>query len=287
MSLSNIDSLLNTIELTPDSLQGQVEDVSRETIESASEESTSTPSDSYGTEESSTESAPVVADKEESTDDYGQPIEKKERVYTQAELDAKLNEVMRDRNARGEWAKQEALRQQQLKEQPTTNNSDETNDNWEHQLESFVEQTLTKREQKQQQEQWQKQEQQRQAEFEVKFNSGAAKYADFEQVVIGKSLTPKMIIATRGMSDPAAFIYAAAKTQANELDRISKIGDQMAQAVELGKLEERMRKGKASTSNAPKPIESVKGDYTDKKIKPRNIDDIIRQEDAKRLKGRR
>ena len=67
-----------------------------------------------------------------------------------------------------------------------------------------------------------------------------------------------MVIATRGMQDPAAFIYAAAKTQAPELERISRIQDPISQVVELGRLEERMRKSRASVSQAPRPIDMMK-----------------------------
>ncbi len=273
MSVTNIDGLLNQVDLTPDSLQGEVPELTH------AEEGT-IPVKNI---ETSSENNNSNSDNKELTeDDYGQPIAKKERVYTESEV----QQMMRDRNARGEFARQEALKQQEAQPIQSANNDAQEGD-WEQQLESFVEQTLTKREQKLQEQQWRQQQEQAQAEFEVKFNSGAAKYPDFEQVVVGKSLTPQMVIATRGMADPAAFIYAAAKTQSTELERISKIPDAFAQAVELGKLEERMRKVKAASSGAPKPIDSIKGDAVERRNVPKSVDDILREEAAARSKGRR
>lgn len=212
----------------------------------------------------------VVAD--ESTDDYGNPVETKERVYTEAEVQAMIRKRVKE--------KHEPQPVAQPQYEPATE------DNWEHQLESFVEQTLTKREQKLQEERWRAQEQENQSNFEIKFNTGASKYKDFEQVVMGKPLTPQMVLATRGMSDPAAFIYAAAKTQSGELDRISKINDAMVQAVELGKLEERMKKSRPVNSSAPKPIANVKGDMVEAKQKPKSIDDILISDENARRKAR-
>lgn len=290
---SNIDALLSGIELVPDSLQDKTptEPESKEqTInteeskELTTEQETSSPD--YDSGESTEDNNSTSDSQELTTDDYGQPVSKKERVYTQAEVE----QMMRDRNARGEFAKQEALRaaqellaQQQGTKQPE---SSEDSEDWVQELKTVVKQTFNEITQEEQQKQWQAEAQRQQAEFEVKFNSGAAKYSDFESVVIGKAITPEMVIATKAMQDPAAFIYAAAKTQAPELERISKITDRFVQAVELGKLEERMRKSRVIASSAPKPIDGVKGDFTDKQIKPKNIDDILREEDAKRFKGR-
>lgn len=282
MSLNNIDSLLQTI--ATDAPAGAMYNEPSEPVSEEHEpevrDITSQPrADELEPEPEAEAEESKAADKEDTVDDeYGTPVAKKERVYTESEV----QQMMRDRNARGEFARQEAQRQQQQPQQQNV----EGNEDWEAQLESFVEQTLSKREQKLQEKQWQQQEQQAQANFEIKFNTGAAKYADFESVVMNKALTPQMVIATRGMSDPAAFIYAAAKTQAPELERISKISDPYAQAVEIGKLDERMKKSRASTSSAPKPIAGVKGDVLSK-VKPQSIDDILRAEDAKRLKNGR
>jgi len=77
------------------------------------------------------------------------------------------------------------------------------------------------------------------------------------------------------MEDPAAFLYAAAKFQGKELERISQMPDAFAQATELGRLEERMRKAKRSTG-AARPLTPVKGDVGGKLPEPtKNIDNLI------------
>lgn len=262
MITSNIDSLLANADLTPDSMQGEalpIEAVEKEPVSLEPQAEVA---------EIAEEVAPEVSETE--TDDYGTTIEKKpEKVYTESEV----QQMIRDRLSRGQNKQVEPPVQQQT--------ANEDSGDWESQLESFVEQTLTKREQKFQQEQWEHNQQLEQANFEIKFNSGAAKYGDFGEVVMGKALTPQMVSATKGMSDPAAFIYAAAKTQAGELERISKISDPMSQAVEIGKLEERMKRSRSTTSSAPKPIAAVKGDSVEK-VKPRNVDDILMAEDRAR-----
>lgn len=290
MSVTNIDDKLIGIELVPESVQEEAikaEPVEKEPITLVNEEKPS----SEITTETSEIKEPV--NEEPSHDDYGQPIAKKDKVYTESEV----QEMMRDRNSRGEFARQEAerIKQEAIREYEANlsaqkqnyNESNETGEDWEQQFESLVEQTLSKREQKIKEGQWQEQAQRQQAEFEIKFNQGASKYSDFEQVVMGKPLTPQMVVATRGMNDPAAFIYAAAKTQSAELGRIAQINDPYVQAVELGKLEERMRKAKVVHSNAPKPIDAVKGDVTDKQVRPKNVDDLLREQEAKIRNGRR
>ena len=213
------------------------------------------------------ESEPEAA----SEDDYGTPVTKKERVYTEAEVQEMIRRRVKEKH---EQAAQPAQPVPQQSTQPTN----EDGDSWEAQLESFNEQWYQKRTQREQQQHWEQQAQQRQAEFEIKFNSGAAKYDDFESVVMGKPLTPQMVSATMGMDNPAAFIYAAAKTQAGELERISKLGDPLIQAVELGKLEERMRKARKGNSSAPRPIDPIKGDVGDRVQKRNSVDDILRSE---------
>src|SRR5271156_3589341 len=150
-------------------------------------------------------------EKVSTVDEYGNEVQAKERVYTESEVQA----MIRDRLSRGQ--------RQQESQAPQQPQQNQQNEDWEAQLETFIDQTITKRETKAQEQQWQRQEQENQAQFEVRFNSGMAKYPDFERVVMDKPLTPQMVIATRGMQDPAAFIYAAAKTQAPELERISRI----------------------------------------------------------------
>ena len=92
-----------------------------------------------------------------------------------------------------------------------------------------------------------------------------------------------MMRATMGMQDPAAFMYAAAKNHATELERIASIADPVSQAAEVGRLEERMRRARATTS-APAPISSTKGDLPSTEPK-RSIEDLINQ-DAKNRRRR-
>jgi hypothetical protein len=278
MSLTNIDGILANIDLTPDSLQGAegAKEPESTNNESISESSYSEETPVSENAENGTDKTDKSASTETAIDDYGQPVAKKERVYTQSEVE----QMMRDRNTRGEFAKQQL-------EQPVQPVAQEASEDWQQEFESLVEQTISKREQKIQQQHWQQQAEQKQAEFEIKFNAGATKYADFEQVVMGKPLTIDMVKATMGMNDPAAFIYAAAKTQATELERISKIPDALSQAVELGKLEERMRKSKSASSGAPRPIDTIKGDAQEKSVRHHNVDDILRKEQQERMRSRK
>ncbi len=211
------------------------------------------------------ESEDVSSDESSDVDEYGTEISKPEKVYTKAEVEA----MIRDRVSR--------LKQTESQQPDSINN--QTNDipegDWEAQLESFIDQTLSKREKNIQQQEWKQKAHEDQLRFEEKFNNGVEKYPDFESVVYGKALTPQMVMATRGMSDPAAFIYAAAKTQAKELERISSITDTYAQAVEMGQLAERMRKSRSQVSKAPKPINAPKGDISEKVERTRSIDDKL------------
>jgi hypothetical protein len=220
------------------------------------------------------------------TDDYGIKAEKKEeRVFKQSEVEEMVRERLhreRERLAREQAQYQQPMQQQAQQEKFQYN--DESNDTWEVQLERFIDKTLERRESRLTEQNWQAQEQYNQAQFEVKFNAGAAKYSDFESVVMGKSLTPSMVLATRGMADPAAFVYAAAKLQPQELDRISKINDLYAQTLELGRLEERMRKTTKSTSTAPKPIKAVTGDSGHKSTQSMTIEQKIQHDLERKFK---
>lgn len=299
---SNIDALLAEVDLTPDSLQGKTEPAINNAPEPELTNDQQKPT--QGAELSDKkQDAELTNDhktsndseqKESATDDYGNSVAKKERTYTQAEVE----QMMRDRNSRGEFAEleaervrkealmaaQEALR---LSQSQQATNESEGEEDWKEEFRSLIKETLTAEQQAAQERSWRAEAQRQQAEFEIKFNTGAAKYEDFEQVVVGKPLTPQMVMATKAMSDPAAFIYAAAKTQAAELERISKIPDALSQAVELGKLEEKMRKSRNTTSSAPRPIEQMKGDVTDKQVKPKSVDDILRAEAQERIRARR
>src|SRR5882672_2128811 len=182
-------------------------------------------------------------------DDYGNEIPKQQpRTYSEEEVQA----MIRDRLSRGRHS--EPAPQPQVQNTPDGFAYNESSDKpWQQQLEDFIGATLEKRERTNREQMWRHQEQQTQAQFEIKFNQGAAKYGDFEKVVMDKPITPAMMRAARGMSDPAAFIYAASKIQPQELSRIAQLPDPVQQALEIGKLEERMKKAK-TVSSAPKPV---------------------------------
>lgn len=216
---------------------------------------------------------------EAAVNEYGEEV-KPERTFTQSEVEA----MIRDRISR---VKQPTAPGQDNVQTPQPNSPE--GDDWAQQLETFIDQTLEKRQQRIEQTTWQQQQQEAQAQFEIKFNQGASRYSDFESVVMGKPLTPQMVVATRGLQDPAGFIYAAAKHQAGELERIAKIPDATTQAVEIGKLEERMRRAKSTVSNAPRPIGMVKGDVIGKSAprdNEKSIDQKINEYETKQKKMR-
>ena len=159
---------------------------------------------------------------------------------------------------------------------------------WRDELSGMIAAEVRQIESVKQRQAFEQQAQAEQRQFEDKFNRGMSKYADFDDVVSGKPITSQMVMATRGMDDPAAFIYAAAKLQPKELDRIARLGDPMAQAVEIGRLDAMMRKSRSSVSTAPRPIGTVRGDVVEKSAKaPKTVDDILRNEDARRMQSKR
>lgn len=157
---------------------------------------------------------------------------------------------------------------------------------WEQQLSDFVKHTVTNMHTEQQQQQRQAQEQQAEREFSQKFRKGMERFGDFREVVGSMPMDDAMTLSLRGMSDPAAFIYAASKRNPQEIERISKLPDPYARMVEMGKLEERMRRTKPVTK-APRPLGRTRED-TSVKVKPKEKDtsgdDLLAKADAKRLK---
>lgn len=209
----------------------------------------------------------------ENIDEYGNELPKP-RMYSEEEV----NRMMRERFSRGSFAQQQQYEQNQAQQQAIKDFKADPNsdDSWEVQLEQFVENTINKRVQRETQQAQQLREQQVQAEFETKFTTGMSRYQDFQQIVSNQPITDSMMMAMRGMSDPAAFVYAAAKNHAKELQRISQIQDPFQQGAEIGKLEERMKKARAVTS-ATKPLPKTVGDMVNVKVESKkSIDDLIR-----------
>ena len=244
------------------------------------EPETDTQPDVYGNDEP--EEASEAPEPEQETDDYGNETVKQEsKSYTEDEVNERINKAVRERLARLE--KQPAQQQQQANK-PEFEYNPESEQSWQTQLESFVEQTVTKMTSKREGVQQQEREQQAQAVFEEKFQNGMSKFSDFRDVVGAQPITDAMTVATRSMTDPAAFLYAASKRHAPELQRIANLTDPYAQVLEMGRLEERMKKNRA-VSSAPRPIASTRDDSsmtTHKSDKQPSIEDMIAASDAKR-----
>lgn len=206
--------------------------------------------------------------KDSPIDEYGNPVAKP-KTYTEEEVQRLIRErISRERHA----AQQQSPPHQTA--QPSQQQVPE--ENWDVQLEQFIENTLEKRQKRQTEEQWQQEENRRQQEFESKFNHGMQQYHDFHQVVSGKPITNGMMLATRNLENPAAFIYGASKLYAGDLDRISKIQDPYVQSMEIGRLHEKMVKSKASTSSV-KPIEPVTSDMITPRTKQLSIEERIHE----------
>ena len=210
-------------------------------------------------------------------DEYGNDLPKA-KTYTEEEV----QRMIRDRLSRGQHAQQQVqpVQQQQTADQGFTPDPNSA-DNWEVQLEQFIDKRIDSREQVQSTRAQQQREAKIQAEFQDKFTSGMTRYGDFQDVVGSKPITDAMMLGTRGFNDPAAFMYSAAKHHGKELERIAGLSDPYQQSAEIGRLEATMRKARATTS-ASKPLAQTKGDMGGKSEEIRmSTDDKIRQ-DAKR-----
>lgn len=204
-------------------------------------------------------------------DDYGNPVEKP-RVYTEEQVQA----MIRDRLSRGRAA-EAAIPQAQVQKAAEDFKADpNSEESWEVQLEQFVEKTFDKISTKKQTLAWQQKEQQKQVEFETNFTTGMNKYKDFKEVVGKMPITDSIMMGVRDMADPAAFLFAASKMQPEELRRIAALDDPFAQARELGRLDERMKKAR-NISNTPPPLKQTKGDMSAKYVPKMSIESKIDQ----------
>lgn len=222
------------------------------------------------------------AEKKES-DEYGNE-KPKPRVYTEDEVRERINKAVRERMARGNHQEAQSTSQQVTKQAQDFEYDPESTETWQAQLEQFVEKTVSKMGQKQAERQQLQRDIKIQKEFEEKFTNSMERFSDFRDIVSAQPITDPMTYALREMNDPAAFIYAASKRHPAELQRISNLASPNAQMIEMGKLEERMRKT-APTSNAPKPVSRTREDGAmpiKSKNKESSIDDLLAQSDAKR-----
>ena len=214
-------------------------------------------------------------------DDYGNEVPPP-KTYSEDEVNERINAAVRDRLAR-----QEKSAQQQPESQPQAQQA-EGGEQWQEELETFIDQTISKRDQKSQQMAAQQQEAREFAEFEAKFVSGARKFTDYDKVVGSLNIPNNMVNAARGLNQPGEFFYAAAKRAPEELDRIKKIANPYVQAAELGALNASLKKQKSSTK-APKPIRRGREDMSipKKESKGSSIDDLLQQADQQRFAKRR
>ena len=250
------------------------------------ESSETTQNDDYdiGDDNADESSSEEKTENEKTEDDYGNEKEP-ERRFTESEVNERINQAVRERLARLERNVQPENAQVQKQAKDGFEYDPNNEDSWQKQLESFVEQTVTKMSHKQIEQSRMAQEQQAQAEFEQKFQSGMKRFKDFQEVVALMPFTDAMTLAVRGISDPSAFIYAASKKAPDEIKRIAAIPDQYAQMVEIGKLEERLRKNR-TTTNAPRPLAKQKEDVTSKPEKAKreeSIEDRIQEVERKKL----
>ncbi len=207
---------------------------------------------------------------DEVLDEYGNKTDKP-KMYSEDDV----QRMIRDRLARGQQMQphQQAQVQKAAEDFKADPNSEEP---WEVQLENFVEKTFDKLSHKKQTKEWQQREQQAQAEFESKFSTSMNRYKDFREVTRDLPITDAMMVATRDMKDPAAFIYAASKLHGDEVKRISQLSNPIQQGVEIGRLEEKMRKARNVSRTAP-PLKQTKGDISAKETPKPRIEDRISQ----------
>lgn len=298
MSVSNIDDLLmggkspqhpqtpeNEYQERPEDLEElEIEDDERESQEYDDEPENDNTDDANDPEDDK------VSEKKhhKEYDEYGNPKEPenkeiRDRLARQAKkFQSEIDDL------RSQLAGLGASREVQQAAQNFEYDPDAKGD-WQQQLAQFVKQTVNSMSREQEEQKVRERETQTQQEFESKFREGIGKFHDFVEVIndLGFQITNPMTLATRGMADPAAFLYAAAKRNPKELERISKLRDPYAQMTEIGKLEERMRRNKTTTS-APKPLNRTNEDsgmpYNNKKNKKEEtIEDLIAKSDSKKL----
>lgn len=233
-------------------------------------------------DEPSEETEEETTQENSSVDEYGNELleatQESPKMYTQAELNERINEAIRDRLSR--------LKNNQQPNREAENESkpdDMSEADWQKELTKFIENTFDNISHKKQEQERQLKEQQALQEFETKFQQGMGKFKDFQEVVAHQPITDAMTLATRGMQDPAGFLYAASKRASDDLNRISQIRDPYAQMVEMGKLEVKLKTTK-HTTNTPRPLGKVRDDvgkgYTG--TTKQSVDDLIRESEMRR-----
>jgi hypothetical protein len=229
------------------------------------------------------------ADSLDSTNEYGLQTEAP-KTYTKAEMDEYANRLMRERVARFERNQQQAQptqQQQQAAAQQGFQYDENSNQDWQQQLEQFTMQVIEKREQTQAARYQQAVEQEQLQAFERKFKEGMSKYNDYHEVVGKFDIKDDMLLATKGIKDPAALFRAAALRAPDELAAISKMETKEERAFAMGQLDAKLKKQSVKVSSAPKPIQPTKADttnaYTPKQVQSNELDDLLVQDKNNRL----
>lgn len=211
------------------------------------------------------------------------------KMYTKAEMDAFANQVVRDRLARLERNHQppQTQQQQQQAAQQGFQYDENSNQDWQQQLEQFTMQVIDKREQARERQLQQAIEQEQLQAFETKFKHGMSKFNDYHEVLAGKNVSDAMLMAASEINDPAALFYAAAKRMPDELAKIAEIKSPLAQAAAIGRLDEKLRKASVKVSSAPKPVSQTKADTTTvfhaKQSSGNPLDDLLLADKSNRL----
>lgn len=286
---SSIDDLLITGVDRPVRIQAPETQPSPELVQEALEEiAPRETSDEYGLDAPEEPIQAAHSEPEQPTenvvDEYGNDA--KQKTYTEEQVNERINQAVRDRLARLERNQNQPSQQQvQQATQSGFEYNPDSAESWQGQLENFVKQTVVKMSTDQARQAQEQREHQSQMEFETKFHSGKAKFHDFNEVVGAQPITDAMVLASRSLSDPAAFFYAAAKRAPKELAEIANIPDQYGQMMALGRLEQKMKQTRQSTS-APKPASRIRGDVPIKQQQERReptIEEMIQQDAARKL----
>lgn len=260
-------------------------------VKETPEESDESDEDTAGKTEGNSAGKEETTDDELEEDEYGNPkermskgmkerLDRKEKQF-QREIEQRENEIQILRQQLASKGASPEVQQaaKDFKYDPNDEGS------WQQQLTDFVKQTVTNMTTETQQRERQVKREAEQREFHKKFTTGMERFSDFREVVGSQPIDDAMTLALEGMNDPSAFIYAASKRNPQEIERISKLANPYARMVEMGKLEERMRRNKPTTS-APRPLGRTNEDTTSKVIpkqKDTTGDDLLAKADAKRL----
>jgi hypothetical protein len=185
--------------------------------------------------------------KEDEEDEYGNKVTKQKKTYTEEEVQNKI----RERLARVRQEQQPTQDEKKTAANTGFEYDENSEQDWRTQLKAFVKETYSEIDQENKEFERKSREQKAHDEFQSKFNSGMSKYPDFIDTLRDKPVTDAMVMATRSMENPAAFLYAAAKKYPDELS-------------------------KNSTTQSARPMDHDKSDVTEKVINTRpSIESLI------------